>query len=493
MQGVHRNENMAKIVFTAGLVAAFKCPPDKTQAFLWDAQMRGMGLRATRAGSAAFVFQSTHNGRTLRVTIGSPKVWTIAQAREKASELARQIAAGLDPRGRGVAGGVESFAVNVAKVHAAPTLRRADQRRVATVGEAWTEYLLARRPAWSERHYRDHLEKAAPGGTPSGRGGLGGGVGGVGGGVGGGVVTLPGPLAPLLPLPLRDIDADTVARWAYREAATRPTSARLAWRLLKAFLGWCADQPAFAALLPRANPARTHACSALLGTPTAKSDALQPQQLRIWFDAVRAINNPVVGAYLQTALLTGARPGELLTLRWDDLNTQWNTLTLRASAGTSSGTSIGTSAATSAATRPVRTIPLTPYVAHTLTVLPRRNEWVFSGPRAPVLARPNELHTRICTLAGLHGLTLHGLRRSFKTLSEWVNAPATVVAQLLGRTRDIPHPQHTPDPAATSQVTHAHPHARPLELLHQHHVRIEAWILEQAGVGLEVASGDARN
>ena len=56
---------------------------------------------------------------------------------------------------------------------------------------------------------------------------------------------------------LRDLTAPEIEAWAKREAQIRPTAARLAWRLLKVFLSWCADQPAYAALLPSTNPAKT--------------------------------------------------------------------------------------------------------------------------------------------------------------------------------------------------------------------------------------------
>ena len=41
------------------------------------------------------------------------------------------------------------------------------------------------------------------------------------------------------------------------------------------------------------------------------------------------MGNATASAYLQCLLLTGARPGELLNLRWDDLNAQWHGLTIR--------------------------------------------------------------------------------------------------------------------------------------------------------------------
>ena len=56
-------------------------------------------------------------------------------------------------------------------------------------------------------------------------------------------------LATLMPLALRDLDQPTIEAWAAKEGLIRPSSARLAWRLLTVFLTWCAEQPAYAALL----------------------------------------------------------------------------------------------------------------------------------------------------------------------------------------------------------------------------------------------------
>ena len=151
-------------------------------------------------------------------------------------------------------------------------------------------------------------------------------------------------------------------------------------------------------------------------------------------------------------LLTGARPGEVLALRWVDVNTQWKGISIRDKV------------------EGERQIPLTPYVAHLISALPLRNQWVFSSPTSAsgCLTEPNAAHTRACYVTGLEGLTLHGLRRSFKSLTEWLEVPVGVVAQIQG---------HKPSATAEKHYT-----VRPLELLALHHERIEAWILEQAGI-----------
>lgn len=100
--------------------------------------------------------------------------------------------------------------------------------------------------------------------------------------------------------------------------------------------------------------------------------------------------------------------------------------------------------------------------------------WVFASPsRAPALADkrisiPRNPHETACKVAGINGLSLHGLRRSLKSLTEWLEIPAGVVAQLMG---------HKPSATAEKHYT-----VRPLDLLRLHHEKIEAWILEQAGV-----------
>ena len=430
---------MAKIAFTAGRVAGFKCPTDKAQAFLWDETAPGLGLRVTPAGKPSYVFQSEFQTKTIRLTIGSPDAWSIPQAQDKARELQRLIDGGHDPRDlkRDV------LAAAIEKKAAAAAQVEADKVAAVTVGEVWTAYLDARTQHWGLRHHADHAKLVQAGGVPATRGTKGRGV------------TVAGPLHPLMALPLRDLDAPTIEAWAAREGKTRPTSARLAWRCLKAFLNWCAEQPEYAPVLPSVNPAKTKKAREALGRAGVKQDALLKEQLPVWFDAVRQIGNPVAAAYLQTLLLTGARPGEVLALRWDDVNTKWKGLTIRDKV------------------EGVRVIPLTPYVSQLIHALPRRNGYVFpSASRGKAvgdtLSIPRTPHNDACKVAGIEGLTLHGLRRSFKSLTEWLEIPAGVVAQIMG---------HKPSATAEKHYT-----VRPLDLLRLHHEKIEAWILEQAGV-----------
>ena len=194
----------------------------------------------------------------------------------------------------------------------------------------------------------------------------------------------------------------------------------------------------------------------------AKAGGLQRGQLAAWFTAVQQLQNPAIAACIQMMLLTGASPGEVLALHWEDMNTQWKGISIRDKV---EGT---------------REIPATPYMLHLLATLPRRNQWVFFSPTSATgcLTEPNNPHTRACKAAGLERLTLHGLRRSFKSLTEWLEVPVGVVAQIQG---------HKPSATAEKHYT-----VRPLELLRVHHECIEAWILEPAGIAFDAkAAPDA--
>lgn len=435
-----------RVRLTAGRVDAFACPAGKSQAFLWDTEAPALALRVTPTGRKTYVFESRLNGTSLRVNIGTAADWPIEKARSEAQRLKVLVDSGTDPRELER----QQQADKAAKLEAAAAQAVAAQREAVTVGEAWAAYVAERKPHWGDLHSKDHARLARAGGETAKRGTRGRGV------------TIAGPLHPLMAFRLRDLTAPVIEAWATREAKTRPTAARLAWRLLKAFLGWCAEQPEYAPVLPSANPAKTKKAREALGKAKAKDDALLKEQLPAWFAAVRSIGNPTVAAYLQTLLLTGARPGEVLAMRWDDLNTQWQGLTIRDKV------------------EGERVIPLTPYVSHLLAALPRRNEFVFASNRSEntPLTEPNHAHDKACTVAGIEGLTLHGLRRSFGTLTEWLEVPAGVVAQIQGH-----------KPSATAEK---HYRVRPLDLLRVHHERIEAWILEQAEVTFDTRAAPGK-
>ncbi len=441
-----------KVKLTAGRIAAFECPKDKPQTFLWSNDPLGLAVRAYPSSAKAFIFQAKVKGQTMRLTIGDVKAWGIAKAEAEARRLQTLIDTGNDPRQVKADKEAALQAAKLSKEAQAIALVMQDARESVTLGMAWDEYLKARKPFWGDRHYDDHVEMMQAGGVKRTRSHK---------------MTEPGTLASLATVRLIDLTPELVTEWAKVEGKKRPGRARLASRLLTVFLTWCAEYPAYRDIV-RGNPAKNKAAREILGKPKKKDDALQREQLPAWFAAVKQIGNPVLSAYLQTLLLTGARTNELTAVRWEDVDFQWGSMTIRDKV------------------EGLRVIPLPPYMANLLTTLPRRNEFVFSSPTAESghLTDPHAANYRVCAATGLN-VTLHGLRRSFASLCEWIEMPAGIGAQIQG---------HKPQ-----GVREQHYIRRPLDLLRKWHVKIEAWILEQAGIefvpvqaGLRVVKNDYR-
>lgn len=442
---------MAKQGFTAARIEGFACEAGKQQSIFWDTKTPGFGVRATSSGAKAYIFEARLFGNTIRTTIGDTRSWELGKARAEANRLRSLIDVGVDPR------------EHRAEQQAAHAARQVEaKRRYVTFGDAWDEYVAARQPSWGDLHHRDHLRLADEGGKPKKRGSG---------------VTQSGPLAKLRPVRLADLSSEAVAEWLTLEAAQRPTMAALAFRLLRAFIRWCGDTPTYRGLLPEDAYTGRDVKDVVPRVRTKEGDSLQREQLPAWFGAVRSLPNFVHSVYLQGLLIMGPRREELASVRWDgDVDLKWRSMTLDDKVEGTGG----------------RTVPIPPYYAGLLAELKRRNEmppskrrlavlkargiewapspWVFPSLSSAdgKIAEPRIAHVKALEAAGLPHITLHGLRRSFGTLSEWCEVPVGVVAQIQG---------HKP-----SAIAEKHYRRRPLDLLRKWHDQIETWMLEQAGV-----------
>jgi len=295
-----------------------------------------------------------------------------------------------------------------------------------------------RRSSWSENYYSLHERLISAGGQQRARAKG---------------KTVPGPLAGLAGLPISAITTDTVKRLLDKEKLNRPTQTRIAFEALRTFLNWCEEEERYKGLT---SPG---ACSAKvkrdnLASKTARHDCLEREQLPAWFNAVMNYESIVMSAYIQTLLLTGARREEAMALKWTDIDFKWHRISIMGKGGVP------------------RDIPLTPYVAALLNDLPKRNQWVFSAKTGKTgrLQSPTKAFQKMMARAEIEGLSLHGLRRSFSTLAEWLEAPAGIIAQIQG---------HQP-----SAIAEKHYKKRPLDLLRMWHEKIEKWILQQAKVDI---------
>lgn len=57
-----------------------------------------MGVRVTPSNQKSFIFESSFNGNTIRMTIGDTKTWTVSDAQAEARNLKVMVDKGIDPR-----------------------------------------------------------------------------------------------------------------------------------------------------------------------------------------------------------------------------------------------------------------------------------------------------------------------------------------------------------------------------------------------------------
>lgn len=446
-------DTASRLNFTAARVRDARCPPNKTEITLWDTAAPGLGLRLRASGARAYLFQYRFDGKAARVMIGSPGAWDIDAARKEARRLKIMVDSGTDPR----QDREDKAEAHAAKLEAKAAKQREKERQAVTLGQAWPRYIDARRDDWGKHSLNDHRRAMQAPGLPRARSKE---------------LTQAGALYSLRDARLVELTPRKLEAWLKIEAKTRPTVSALAYRLLRAFLNWTDTQDDLAGLVPKEATASANVKRAVPSSK-AKKDALEREQLAAWFDQVRQIQSPVIAIYLQALLLTGARPESMRALRWQDVDFKWNRITIRDKAESYGGQE-GT-----------RTIPLTPYLASLLHGLKRRapsvrkindtspgslSPWVFASATSATgyMTEPSRANAQVCLMAGIPHVSPQGLRRSFGTLSEWVETPAGIAAQIMGHR-----------PSATAEK---HYRVRPIDLLRAWHTKIEGWILEQAGI-----------
>lgn len=454
-----------------GLIERAQCPEGASFVLLKDSDRKGLRLRITKAGSKNWQFETRlRNGKLFTRALGEWPTISIAEARTAASDLRRLTEQGQDPR---ELERQEREAAQAAKeaAQAAEDARKAEAAAMAiTVGDLWPTYLEEgkpkRREAWKPRYLEDLKRMSAAGGEKKKRGAG---------------VTRPGPIYPLFALPLVDITEDTLKEWHDTEAKSGKHQAARALMMFRGFLRWCATKPKYRGLVDK-EAGRAPALLENLPSMKRRTDALESAQVAGWWAGVEQLNNRTASVYLRALLLTGARREEMAGLKWQDVDFQWRKLTIADKV------------------EATRTIPLTPYLAQLLATLPRHSEWVFastrtlsmtpqnikrrerdseqSGKPAPAgdvatvsesgrMSDPRSQHAKVLMSAGIEGLTIHGLRRSFSLLGEAAGAPAGAIAQVMGH-----------KPSATAEGYRP----RSVDALRPFLAQIEAHVLGLAGV-----------
>lgn len=413
--------------FTSSRLNQCSCPPEKDYVIYWDETVKGLGLKTYPSSKKTFLFQSRLGGKVLKITLGTFPNSTIDQARQKAKALDVMCTQGIDPR------------LEKKKQIAQNDLEaKQTKRKKLLFADVWNAYLQANQSRWRERTYKDHIRLASGNNEIS---------------IGKRkTLSKPQPIYALLNIPISELSSNVLTEWLNQENIERPTSAALSFRLVRACLNWADEQSLYMGLLPDKSIHTKQVKQSV--TPTkAKKDCLQREQLHAFFKAILELPNPYISAYLLVTLITGARRNEIATLKWQDIDLKWNTLHISDKIDDEG-----------------RTIPLTPYVKKLITDLPKYNDYVFYSEKSSTgyIVEPTKSLKLAASNAGIEHLSIHGLRRSFKTLSEWVSLPSGIVAQIAG---------HKPSGTEEKHYT-----VRPIDLLRKWHVEYEIWILSEAKI-----------
>ena len=390
-----------KVSFTVRMVSDLKSP-ERGKAILWDDAVPGLGVRVTSNGAKSFIFELTRSGKTYRSTIWAVPTALDKKSLEKARAEARRL---VDLVERGIDPKEEERAKKAAQ-----------EREKMTVQTAWDRYIKHMKPVWSDRHYKDHLYLS----TESEK------------------TQKVGVLVSLLDLPLGDVNLRALTAWI-ESAKDAPSlspqnkghhsDVLKGFVRFKAFWRWAHGRPEEFGELAHPYMFNNGDLKRLLPEKRVKEDILQASQLEAWFREVRKLSNPIISAFLQCALVTGARRNEIGTLKWENVDFQWKTMTIRDKVDGE------------------RILPLTPYIEYLISPLKRRNEWVFSTAfktsNTGRLAEPRIAHRRALEAAGLpNDLTLHGLRRTFITHSEKIGMPVGVCNRIVGHAPNTTAERH---------------------------------------------------
>jgi integrase len=343
---------------TKALVEAVRIP-QHGQIFIRDDQLKGFALRVTDTGVKSFIWEGRIKGRVRRITLGQFPALTVLDARKTALETKTAVAHGEDP-----------------------AQDRAEIRAERTFGDLADAY-LERHAKQRKRSWREDdavLKNHLPSGWRNRR--------------------------------LSDITReeviqlrDTVARKENPRVKNKeerkkgmPYAANHLVRLLRTMFNLARDW----GMLVGDNPATR----IKLLSETKRDRFLSPDELARVNSALAQEPNEYWRAYFALSLMLGTRKGELLVVKWSDIDFRQKTLRI-------SQTKAG---------RP-HILPLPAPAISTLESLPSReiSEWVFPSidSKTGHLASPKHAWERIRKAARVPDVRVHDLRR---TLGSWLAA-----------------------------------------------------------------------
>jgi integrase len=162
-----------------------------------------------------------------------------------------------------------------------------------------------------------------------------------------------------------------------------------------------------------------------VGVEKQRERVLTTEELKKVFEALKK-ERPMIASFFRLALLTGARRGEILSVRWSDVDFDERLLTFPDTKNNAA-----------------HTIPLSEdavKVLRELHPLAGHSEYVFMGPTGAAIQNPQKAVARVRKNSGVE-FRIHDIRRSVATGIARLGVPREVISAILGHT--IAGPQAT--------------------------------------------------
>jgi integrase len=360
--------------------------PAKGNKVYYDDDVAGFGVRVTAKGAKAFIFNyRTKAGRERRITIGRDPNWTIGAARAKAKQLRRLVDDGGDPLG------------DIAEVRAAPTVADLCDRFIA-------EHLPKKRPSTVDAyqrilklHVRPHF----------------------------------GAHTKVADVRFEDIDKlhGAVSKNGGPYIANRTVA--VLGKMFSLAIRWHmrADNPVKG--IER-------------NSESKRKRYLSGEELAALTAALATHPDKQIANIIRVLLLTGARRGEVLAMRWDDVE-----LNKKDEKGNDIG--VWTKPGSTTKQKTDHVVPLSAPARQLLSEIGDalgkrpRGEYVFpGGGETGHVVAIKKGWASLCKAAGINGLRIHDLRHSFASQLASSGASLPLIGALLGHS----------NPATTARYAH---------------------------------------